>query len=70
MKRVIALHAQEDTAIGQQAQEAAIDELYGLGYDYRKTFDTRIEAVKLEGCGRGCAAVFRKSRVGHVVAGE
>ncbi len=48
VKRVIALHAQEDTAISQQAQEAAVDELYGLGYDYRKTFDTRIEAVKLE----------------------
>ena len=48
VKRVIALHAQENTAISQQAQEAAVDELYGLGYDYRKTFDTRIEAVKLE----------------------
>jgi zinc protease len=48
VKRVIALHAQEGTAISEQAQEAAIDELYGLGYDYRKTFDARLEAVKLE----------------------
>lgn len=47
-QRITSLHAQENTAIGQQAQEAAIDELYGLGYDYRKAFDSRIEAVKLE----------------------
>ena len=47
-QRVIALHAQDNTTIGDQAQEAALDELYGLGYDYRKTFDSRIEAVKLK----------------------
>jgi zinc protease len=49
VKRIIALHAQDNTAIGQQAQEAAIDELFGLGYDYRKTFDARIEAVTRKG---------------------
>jgi len=48
VQMVIALHAQENTAIGEQAQEAAVDELLGLGYDYPKTFDTRIEAVKLK----------------------
>jgi zinc protease len=47
VQTVIALHAQEDTAIGEQAQRAALDELYGLGYDYHKSFDARIEAVKL-----------------------
>jgi zinc protease len=47
VQRVIALHAQENTTIGQQAMEAALDELYGLGYDYRKTFDARLKAVKL-----------------------
>ncbi len=36
VKRVIALHAQENTTISQQAQQAAIDELYGLGYDYAR----------------------------------
>ena len=46
-QRVIALHAQEDTTIAAQAQQAALDELYGLGYDYRKTFAARMEAVKL-----------------------
>lgn len=45
---VKALHAQEGTTIAAQAMEAAIDELYGLGYDYRKTFDARIDAVKLD----------------------
>ncbi|MFH1918563.1 MAG: insulinase family protein, partial [Planctomycetota bacterium] len=45
---VIALHAQENTTIGQQALQAALDELYGLGYDYDKTFDARIEAVTLD----------------------
>jgi zinc protease len=48
VQRLMAFHAQQNTAIGQQAQEAAVDELFGLGYDYRKTFDTRIEAVKLK----------------------
>ena len=48
VQRVIALHAQENTTIAEQAQQAALDELYGLGYDYHKTFDARIEAVKLE----------------------
>ncbi len=45
---VIALHAQENTTIGQQAEQAAIYELYGLGYDYDKNFDARIEAVTLD----------------------
>ena len=48
VERVIALHAQENTAIGEQAQQAALDELYGFGYDYHKTFDARIEAVALK----------------------
>ncbi len=42
---VIALHAQENTTIGSQAQQAALDELYGLGYDYDKKFNDRILAV-------------------------
>jgi zinc protease len=46
--RVTALHAQENTTIAAQAKLAALYELYGLGYDYDKTFDARIKAVKLE----------------------
>jgi zinc protease len=48
VQRVIAMHAQENTTIAEQAQQAALDELYGLGYDYHKSFDARIEAVKLQ----------------------
>ena len=48
VERVVALHAQENTTIGEQAMQAALDELYGLGYDYHKTFDARIEAGKLK----------------------
>lgn len=42
---VIALHAQENTTIAAQAQQAALDELYGLGYDHDKKFAERISAV-------------------------
>lgn len=44
-QRVVGLHAQENTTIGEQAQQASLNELYGLGYDYEKTFSARIEAV-------------------------
>ncbi len=46
-QRVIALHAQEHTTIAGQAEQSAPDALYGLGYDYDKTFDARIQAVTL-----------------------
>jgi zinc protease len=45
---VTAMHAQENTTIAEQARQAALDELYGLGYDYYRHFDERIAAVKLE----------------------
>jgi zinc protease len=48
VEMVTSLHAQENTTIAAQAKLAAIYELYGLGYDYDKTFDARIQAVKLE----------------------
>ncbi len=69
-RTVIALHAQEGTSIAEQAREAAVDELYGLGYDYRKTFDSRIEAVKFKDVLERRQEVFRQLRVGDVVAGE
>jgi zinc protease len=46
-EQIVALHAQENVTIGEQARTAAIDELYGLGYDYDKKFDAQIRAVKL-----------------------
>ncbi len=45
---ILALHAQQNTTISSQAQQAALDELYGLGFDYDKTFDGRISAVTRE----------------------
>jgi zinc protease len=60
VKRIVALHAQEGTSIGEQAQEAAVDELLGLGYDYRKTFDTQIEAVKLKDVVDAARRYFRE----------
>ena len=46
-QRVIAMHAQENTTIAAQAQQAAPNTLFGLGYDYDKSFDARIQAVTL-----------------------
>lgn len=48
VQRVIAYNAQENTTIGEQAMQAALDEFYGLGYDYHKSFDARIKAVTLK----------------------
>jgi zinc protease len=48
VQMVTSLHAQENTTVAEQAQQAALDELYGLGYDYDRTFDERIEAVTLK----------------------
>ncbi len=46
-QRILALHAQENTTIEEQGLQAALDELYGLGYDYNQTFEGRINAVSL-----------------------
>ncbi len=47
-KMIVALHAQENTTIEQQALQAALDELYGLGYNYDQSFDQRIQSVQLD----------------------
>jgi len=48
LQMITSLHAEENTTIASQALTAAVDELFGLGYDYDKHFDQRIEAVKLD----------------------
>ncbi|MGA2032959.1 MAG: pitrilysin family protein [Thermoguttaceae bacterium] len=63
IRQIVALHAQENTTIAAQARQAALDELYGLGYDYEKTFDRRIEAVSLD----EVIAVARKYFQHHVL---
>ncbi|HWP40780.1 MAG TPA: insulinase family protein, partial [Tepidisphaeraceae bacterium] len=40
--------AMENETPAQQAQTAALDELYGLGYDYHARFSERIDAVTIE----------------------
>ena len=62
-KMVIALHAQENTTISGQAQQAALDELYGLGHDYDKSFDARILAVTRD----AVVGVARKYLNNHVL---
>ena len=44
-QQMLALHAQENTTIEARARLAALDELYGLGYDYDKHFEARLQAV-------------------------
>jgi len=48
IEQIVGLHAQENVTIGAQARSAALDELYGLGYDYDKKFDAQIRAVTLK----------------------
>lgn len=48
VQQIVALHAQENVTIAGQARLSALDELYGLGYDYDKGFDSRIQAVTLD----------------------
>lgn len=60
VQRVIAFHAQEGTTIADQARQAALDELYGLGYDYEKSFDARIEAVQLSDLVRVAKKYFNQ----------
>lgn len=59
--KLIGQHAQRNTSISAQAQEAALNELYGLGFDYDAGFAQRIRAVKLEDVQRVARKVFGNS---------
>jgi zinc protease len=45
---IVTSEALDNETAGQQSQAAALDELFGLGYDYHDRFAGKIEAVKLE----------------------
>ncbi|GIX02791.1 MAG: peptidase M16 [Thermogutta sp.] len=55
---LISYHAQQNITIAAQATQAALDELYGLGYDYDKKFDERVKAVTLEDVKRVARKYF------------
>ncbi len=61
VRQIVSLHAQENTTIGGQARQAALDELYGLGWDYDKTFDQRIQAATLDDVVRVARKYLDKS---------
>jgi len=58
---ILALHAQDNTTMAEQARQAALDELYGLGYDYDKSFPSRISAVTVEDVVRVARKYLDKS---------
>ena len=47
-QKLVAAHAQKSTTPSAQAFEAAVNELYGLGYDFDRGYDQRIEKVTVE----------------------
>lgn len=47
-QKLIARHAQRNTTPASQAFQAALDELYGLGYEHDSTYADRISAVTIE----------------------
>jgi len=47
-QKLVAAHAQKSTTPSSQAFEAAVNELYGLGYDFDRGYDQRIENVTVE----------------------
>ncbi len=47
-QKLIAAHSLRNTTPGEQAFQAALNELYGLGYDYDESFDQRIGQVTVD----------------------
>ena len=47
-EKLITAHAMSNTTASDQAFQAALDELYGLGFDYDKGYDERISQVQVK----------------------
>lgn len=47
-QKLIAAHSQSNVTPSSQAFQSAVDELYGLGYDNDKLYDSRIEKVTVD----------------------
>lgn len=47
-QKLIAIHAQRDTTISEQAAQQALNLLHGFGVDYEKSYDARVEEVTME----------------------
>ncbi|MGE5195387.1 MAG: M16 family metallopeptidase [Deltaproteobacteria bacterium] len=47
-EKLIVSHAMKNTTPAERAFQASIDELYGLGYDYDKSYPDRIGKVKID----------------------
>ena len=47
-QKLIAAHAMQNTTPASQAFQAAVFELYGLGFDHDRDYDQRINAVRIE----------------------
>lgn len=47
-QKLIVAHAMQNTTPASQAFQAAVWELYGLGYDHDRDYDERIQAVRIE----------------------
>ncbi|MBO5436770.1 MAG: hypothetical protein J6A23_03825, partial [Thermoguttaceae bacterium] len=47
-QKLMALNAQSDTTIGEQASVQGLNELYGFGVDYEKSYDARVESITME----------------------
>jgi zinc protease len=60
--KLVVAHAMRNTTPAQRAFQASIDELYGLGFDYERSFPERIGKVKLD----DVVAVVKKY-FGHAV---
>jgi len=60
-QKLSAQHAMQNTTPASQGFQAAIDELYGLGYDDSQTYDARIGAVTVDDLKQLVARYFQHS---------